>query len=401
MISTSPNPQSMPLGITPIRNNDLHGHGTPQPVDGIPEGDCRLGEGASPSPPDGATAGLTRGFSTMTGSTQEDFEPIFIVGCPRSGTTLLTVLLDRHDQIAMPPETHFFLHLPWNWRSAKYTHEELVDYFVDQTHMWDMKLDRDAVLDRFRADEPTFPNFFRRALEEFGGRSGKVQPGEKSPVHLSYIPRIVEMYPEAKILWLVRDGRDSVMAILRAPDFPKNVRRSSHLWRRTILEGLRHERDWPRNVLRVHFEELLRNPKAEMERVSRFLGVEFQERQLDSGVQSGVVMTKELNYKGRALGQLDLSKIGEYRRQATPDQLRVMDAIMSRALRTMGYESTEVGPVPWWRRATDLAMDLPLYVLYHPRVFLLWTELRKLWAVRIPRRGARGTKAVHRANTAV
>jgi hypothetical protein len=318
------------------------------------------------------------GTGTGAAAHAADFAPIFIVGCPRSGTTLLTVLMDRHDRIAMTPETHFIPDLPPDrYMRRGVDHGAIVDYFLDYSYLWDMKLDRARVLQRFRGDAPTFANFFRRALEEYASGRGKVRVGEKSPEHLGAIPTLVAWYPRARILWLVRDGRDAVQAMMRAPQFHKDRRRSCHLWRSTVLEGLNYQRLYPENVLRVDFKELVRRPREELGHICRFVGEEFQERQLDVQVASSVVLPKESVLKGRALQALDHSKIGEYHRQASVPEIWLMDSVMGRCLRRLGYPPAEVPPCPWPTRLGHWLKNLPLFVLYHPPVYRTLKEARK------------------------
>ena len=114
------------------------------------------------------------------------FDPVFIVGSPRSGTTLLATLVDRHSRIAIPPETHFFGHFRrWVGRElGSLQHHTLVDEFLKNRRAGDMKLDRAAILSRFSRYPADLPHLLRAALEEYAARRAKPRAGEKTPGHI-------------------------------------------------------------------------------------------------------------------------------------------------------------------------------------------------------------------------
>lgn len=316
-----------------------------------------------------------------------DFEPIFVVACPRSGTTLLTVLLDRHDQIAMTPETHFLIHVGEARRArVAATHEALVDFYLNRTHLCDLKLDPEALLARFRRDEPTHRAFLRHALELFAAQTGKTRVGEKSPEHLFNVPELLAWYPKAKVIWLLRDGRDCVQAMMRSPLFHDDRRRSAHLWRSTALAGLALESRYPGRILRVDFQDLINDPRRELTRVCDFIGVEFQERQLDAKTESRVVLPQELPLKARANEPIDPRRVGRYVDETTDREKWLMDSVMAAPLARLGYAPTDVRRPPVPVRLYDGLMNLPHLALYDPRLRPLKSWLSRWYHRLAPRR---------------
>lgn len=298
-----------------------------------------------------------------------DFAPLFVVGCPRSGTTLLTVLLDRHDEIVMTPETHFFLTLRQFRRAGvPSTHEAITDYFLRSPHMATLELDREDVLHRLRDDEPTCQSFFRRALESFASRSpGASRVGEKTPMHILDIPTILNWFPQSRIIWILRDGRDSVQSMMRTDLFRVNRRQASFVWRCTIQAGTDYLARYPENMTRIRFEDLLREPRRELERICDFLGIPFQEKQLDPCTGTGVVLNEE-THKQRSLGSLDPSKIGEFASQTDDREKWLMDSVMARHLERLGYPPTRVRRPPLRVRLEDAALNAPLAILHDYRI---------------------------------
>jgi hypothetical protein len=271
-------------------------------------------------------------------SKHDDFKPFFIVGCPRSGTTLLSVLLDRHSSVSVPPETFFFhVFSGVSRQREKPDYEWLVSQYLDDSYMSAMKLDRSKILQRLCEYNPDHASFFRCALEEYAAGQNKSIIGEKTATHLMWIDTIFQWYPNAKIVWIVRDGRDVVMAMMRL--FHKNLRAHCSTWRMSVELGLIFQQKYPDKLYQIRFEDLVINTKAELIKLGNFLGIDYQERMLDTNIYSGAVPENERFYKERALQPIDRSRISEWKRSATPQQIHLMHSVMGNSLEKLGYKN--------------------------------------------------------------
>jgi hypothetical protein len=314
----------------------------------------------------------------------EVFEPILVVGAPRSGTSLLTVLLDRHDEIVMTPESKLFHDLPRDWhRRKRITHEQLIDSFLYPTHLSNLRLSKAEVLEEFRRYEPTYPNYVRCALECYGRKYGKERVGEKTPQHLWYVPTVLEWYPKAKIVWLLRDGRDTVVSIDRL--HRRGIRRSSFYWRTYAVLGLKWEERYPDQIFRCRFEDLILRTDETLKSLCSFLGVAPDKKMLDNHIGSETILCSELSFKRRSLQALDPAKVGEYKRLTTERERWVMASAMEPILLRLGYPPTEVAACPVKERLKNVVFNVPWSILYDPK-FTLSTDrtrfrviLGKVW----------------------
>jgi len=116
-----------------------------------------------------------------------DTSVAFIVGSPRSGTTILSQVLDRHPEIAQWYEPYFV----WNF------HLDLKDNDVREAWEANLKVQR----------------FVRREFRYFKERSGKRIVVDKTPDHSFRIPFVQQVFPEAKWIHIVRDGRDVTLSM--------------------------------------------------------------------------------------------------------------------------------------------------------------------------------------------
>jgi hypothetical protein len=267
-------------------------------------------------------------------------DPFFIVGYPRSGTTLLSVLLDRHSQIAVCPETNFFTSVCHIERASHLTDKAdvLVDRFVYGFRTRDLKLDRTELFKCFNATEPNWANLLLTALKLYASNHRKVIVGEKTPDHWRFVPQILELFPRSRVMWIVRDGRDTVLSLMKSPSRPHwDLEYHAWHWRLSIESMLDSQMLNSDRVLRVNFEDLLRSSEAELARACAFVGTDFEPRQLDTSVPSDVVPQWEMAWKYRALQTIDVSRIGAAIRELPGDQLAFLNDIINPCMERLGY----------------------------------------------------------------
>jgi len=267
------------------------------------------------------------------------FEPVFVVGSRRSGTTLLATLLDRHSQFAVPPETHFFGHFRQRiGRDPGHAqHRDLVEEFFANQRALDMKLDSEKLLHRFRQYPADLPHLLRASLEEYAERLGKARSAEKTPGHLEFVPTILQWFPRAKIVCIVRDGRAAVLSTARLGWRDGDIVGLSLMWRQRIRWMLAWERRYPSNFTRVSYEDLLRDPTGTLGRVDRFVGVQFEASQLDTSIPTHAIPEWETKWKAKSTTEPDLDRLSAWRHEATDEEMWLMNLLMGRDLRRLNY----------------------------------------------------------------
>ena len=180
----------------------------------------------------------------MTNSTQKIDKRLFIVGCSRSGTTLLQGLLAGHPRIHTFPETSFFV----NAIGIKRRPLTSIGLSTKQAH-WAMerflrRIDREELISSF----PYQPIFIRNAIGSFIDILDKLSIEakkdiwvEKSPMHIRFIPYIVKYVDDFSIIHIIRDGRDVVASMydraVKIPEFfskQKNLKYNAEYWNKYI-----------------------------------------------------------------------------------------------------------------------------------------------------------------------
>jgi hypothetical protein len=188
--------------------------------------------------------------------------PIFVIGSPRSGTTLLRLILDSHPRISCGEETHFLRDL-----------EAIVgrNWGLVQTY----GLEREWWLNRIRT---LYADFQTEVL----ARSGKTRWAEKDPTYTLHLPFIEELFPDALYVHLLRDGHDVVASFKDRWGYASAARAARTEWARYVdaarALGARLPGD---RFLELRYEELVTDPVSQGQRLFEYLGEPWDPGVLD------------------------------------------------------------------------------------------------------------------------
>jgi hypothetical protein len=279
-----------------------------------------------------------------------------VVGYARSGTTLLAVALDRHPDLAATPETHFFDQVMRRARRADGDVGRMVHHLLACERVTDLGLDPDDLLARLDDRPATWSEVYLAMLALYADQHGAGRAVDKTPAHLAHVPRILRWYPDARVINLVRDGRDAVMSMMAQPFTHDDIRRHGCNWRRMIDAGSRFERRYPERFVSVRYEDLVRESRATLARIDGFLGVEFDPRQLDDSVPTDVVPDWERPWKAPAASAFSVDRVGVWRSRATDAQRWAMHAAMGSTLRRLGYGAASLDDCTRRRRLRERAL---------------------------------------------
>jgi hypothetical protein len=140
---------------------------------------------------------------------------VFIVGCERSGTTLLQRMLDSHPELAVAYETHFLAKVVRGLRGASDAplDDEVVSRIRDHRYFGRLGL-AEGVVDASLQDATSVASFVALLYSHFADSQGKRFAGEKSPHYVKVLSELHALFPSAKCIHIVRDGRDVALSML-------------------------------------------------------------------------------------------------------------------------------------------------------------------------------------------
>lgn len=258
-------------------------------------------------------------------------DPFFIIGAPRSGTTMLQMALNRHTQIAIPPETAYFAFLKRSRRG------QLRNWICIEK---DLQVQIDPPTERLRPG-PIAREYFCRIANAFLRRLGKPSPtyfGEKSPQHQRFVPEILQTFPEAKFVLIYRDGRDVALSMTNMPAMPNNLYVNFAVWLHFYHIQRRLLQQEPQRIFRVRYEDLVKHPEGNLRRILEFLDLEYEPSVAEGSGNREGVPDYELSYKGRALQPISTDRIGKWKETLSKDQIVRLERWGGWALQELQYD---------------------------------------------------------------
>ena len=275
-------------------------------------------------------------------STYHSDHPILIVGCPRSGTSLFSRIIDHHPRITIPFESHVYkTFYPWqkyygNLRLEQ-NRERLVDDILSTEVIkdWSPSPERQRVLAAIKRYD--FHGVFEGLMSAWTDVQGKQRWGEKTPAHIFYWREILEGFPHLQVLHIVRDGRDVALSWKRARFGPKHIYPLARQWVKYLetIEELRSALDED-SFLEIRYEELLSKPKHILQDICHFLGEEFTTELLSFYTIPSSYPTDKQNQQNLSQPLL-ASNAGKWRTEMTARELRVFEAVAGSTLERYGY----------------------------------------------------------------
>jgi len=282
-------------------------------------------------------------------------EPIFIVGIPRSGTTLLAAMLAAHSRLSCGPETHFFR---WLSRTdvrrlceSQTWPEPAADFIRSIRHKAFLPGTARTLLEKYEIPEgsipaylqtkaPSVPSMLCSVTEQYMKAKGKARWVEKTPDHLRYLSSIREYFTDSPIIRIVRDPRDVALSLMRVP------------WgARSLLEGLLHwqrldsmSREFvgtDRLAYTVRFEDLVSSPREELRKLCRFVNETFEEGMLDTSSSGTAINSRNVPWKSKVSQGADVTRVAVWRSELTRRENQLAEAVLGDRLAALGYPTDE------------------------------------------------------------
>ncbi|HZZ97091.1 MAG TPA: sulfotransferase [Jatrophihabitantaceae bacterium] len=276
--------------------------------------------------------------------------PVLLVGCPRSGTTLLSVILHAHPRIAMPPETRFLF--PVYRRRNSFgdltevkNRRRLARRITGRgSRFVHLGLNRRAVRRQIVRGAPTVGSAMAIVWREFARSRGKQRWGEKRPLYWQQMDWLMRLFPDAQVVHLIRDPRACVASLLDVKWWHGGFPSALATWTLSDRELRRFGDRAPRgSYYALHFEDLLTEPKDELARLCEFLGEDFDAAMLEFAGAAGDIVPERKLWHKRTHEALDPTRGERWRQRLTPSDVAVIEAVAGEAMKHHGYELSGIG----------------------------------------------------------
>lgn len=284
------------------------------------------------------------------------YSPVYVIGTPRSGTTLTAKILGNHSKLFMPGETHFFediysrrkeLGETIDSKTSKRVLERLSTLYGRNNEPTDQKrieqlFSNSQQVESLVSNWKNYKDVLTSFMEIQMRNEGKHRWGNNVPRDIFNYEDILSFFPDAKIIICVRDVRDFLFSYKEKWRIttPENIDRlkklyhpivTSLLWKSSMNLIPTLKKNVPtENLLINYYEKLVSNPESNIKKICEFIREDFEPKMLDVDDPNS---SHQMNHKG-----IFATSVGRWKKELPPEDAFVAQLILRNELKLHGYE---------------------------------------------------------------
>jgi Sulfotransferase family len=296
------------------------------------------------------------------GADQRKFAPVFVLGSPRSGTTLLyDMLLSSGGFAVYLAESNVFNVLAPRFGdfASRETRQRVLTAWLNS------KLFRATGLPSAEIEKKILENchnagdFLCVVMNEMARAQGAQRWAENSPEGLLHLPAIKRQIPGALILHIIRDGRDVAMSLGKVKyvrplpwEEHQSLLGAGAYWEWMVDRGRQYGSSFGGDYYEVHFEDVISSPQKTLDGIGRFLDHDLDYNRIRR-VAYGSVTKPNTSFRAES-PETGHSPVGRWKKGFTPKQLAKFERMVGETLRNLGYETSVAHP----DRGTGLGLSI-------------------------------------------
>jgi len=289
-------------------------------------------------------ADMTTASGTEAGLAKRNQAPVFVLGCPRSGTTVLYhMLLSAGDFAVYRAESNVFNLLVPRFggiRSAA-DRRKLLNTWLKSKLFRVSGLDAGEIGEKIMGECAGGGDFLRIVMEEVARKQGMARWAECTPDHLLYMEEIKQQIPEALFIHIIRDGRDVALSYAKQGwSYPLPWDRGEGLgvaglyWEWAVRKGREQGRRLGRDYQEVRFEDLVANPRPTLSRLGEFIDHDLD---YDRIQRAAIGSVREPNTSFAAASNENFDPVARWRTKMSSEQAAEFEALVGEFLLELGY----------------------------------------------------------------
>ncbi len=301
--------------------------------------------------------------STITSSPDTSLLPVFIVGCGRSGSTMLGAMIGAHPDIICIPEGQFIVDLmPPGDSSREVDPVAIIDRIVKhwRFRVWDFDLGRRRP-PRYDV-QPTYRAAIEWLVRQYARSVNRPSPHiwvDQAPGHETHIWKLLQHFTDAKFIHIVRDGRAVAASIMPLDWGPNEIYSAARKWKERVGYGyVAGAALGPERVLHVRYEDVVERTEPTMQRVAHFLGVRFTPEMLSP---TGLRLPSFTRHQHRLIGTPPQSdRTAGWRKTLSQRDIEIFESVVGDLLPLLGYRPVfglEAKPLTFLERRWHILLN--------------------------------------------
>lgn len=272
-------------------------------------------------------------------------KPFFVVGVERSGTTMLRLMLNMHPHLHIPRETKFWSRvldeIPSEIRLNEQQVNRVWEIITSQPRWLDQEISGSELRRILQSESSQDLAALMGAVYQFiidRDTRGKPRWGDKTPSYVREISRLNKVFPKAKFIHIIRDGRDTCMSLAKTGWYGDTIWAIARNWSKTIELGRRQGAELPEDqYLEVNYEQLVLNSEFVLRNVCKFLEEQYDPRMLKFYEQSSDSVAQREEYLHTKIGRApEPSDINRWCQEMPILQIAAFEAFAGSAMDEVG-----------------------------------------------------------------
>lgn len=288
-----------------------------------------------------------------------NYLPAFILGNPRSGTSLFRLMLNNHSNIVAPPEAgfaHWLLPKYVDWNKEHCSSARLTEFLSEvlsskKFKTWNLSFK--YLENLIKKNKPS--NYADLIALIYMSYSGRIQDGQvivdKNNYYVNHVIDLPKIWPNAKYIHLIRDGRDVLCSYLDVnnmatssefkPQFSSSIEKIAEEWsinnNRIAQIMLRN----PERYLLIKYENLILDTEKELIKACNFLEVDFEQNMLKyftEDDQRKIEPIETLDWKLKTKEKPDVNRVFRFKKILSKEQIEIFNSVAFEVLKKYNYE---------------------------------------------------------------
>ena len=302
--------------------------------------------------------------------------PIFVGGLDRSGKTYMRFMLESHPEIIFSKRMNLWPNYYQQFGSLEKEEnlERCLTALGKNKHILALSPDFQNIQAEFRQGSLSYERLFELIHRQFAEKNEKKFWGDQAEFLEYYAPIILESYPTAKFIQMIRDPRDRYAAILKKPASKQGLGIATARWQSSAKLAQKNMDQYPNRYLVIHYETMVSDPAETISRVCDFLGVEYMPSmiQLDQIPRFEDQSSRDGNWDSPITDKF----IGEFRKDLSQGQVAFIEFFSRQPMSRFEYQLVEPAEAGSQRNAEYL--QTWAFNLIQMLGWRVWTQLRRV-----------------------
>ena len=276
----------------------------------------------------------------------------FIIGRPRSGTTLIQTLFEAHPNVVIPPEapilkqSYYRFNKVVEWKKEQL--KQLVDFLFHDAKFKTWNISKAELLDSLLnyPDTLTIETIIKIIYCHYISvfpKDGVHIFGDKNPVYSQNPEKVLEIIPNAKIVHVVRDYRDHILSMQRVKLFNSNLALISDIWRRSQKRIFALMEKYPDSIISFKYEDFVKEPEQHLKMICRFLNIDyvpsvFNYKNKEEELKKANALKISDVFHGNLFKPITADNVDKWKQQMTKRDIAKADFYVGKYAELSGYK---------------------------------------------------------------